>query len=88
MNYAGKEPRGARVHVLDRIDAEAVQVSKGDPEFVNLAEIHERGRNNVLVNLVLAVGQYARAVTQVSEREEVAIQKLREIVEIVAEPRT
>src|SRR5580765_7714709 len=75
MNHTGEEAGGARVHVLDRVNAEAVKVGKSDPVLIDLAQALQRGRNNVLVDLVLAVGHDACSVIQVFEAEKIAIQK-------------
>src|SRR5437868_1373907 len=83
MNHSGKKAGSAGVHMLDRINAKAVKVGKGDPEFIDLAQIHQRGRNNVLVNLVLVVDHEPRTVMQVFQAEKITIKKFRKIIEVI-----
>ena len=76
VDHGGEEARRARVHVLDGIDAEAVDVGIGDPELVRLAQRLQGGGGRVVVD---------RAVAQVDvlQVEEVAFQELGIVIPVV-----
>src|SRR5512134_2969147 len=75
MNNGAKDSRSAFIHMLDGINAEAVQIREGDPVFINLAQIEERSGCRIVLHI-------PGTLIHVLKVEKVAFSELRIMIEV------